>query len=71
MHGTHFTRGKRNQTQIPRKIIAARGDQLTDRITKEANSDIGAYGIEIIRAEIKALDLPDDNKAAVCQFTHD
>lgn len=47
------------------EIIAARGEQLTDRITKEANSDIGEYGIEIIRAEIKALDLPDDNKAAV------
>lgn len=47
------------------EIIAARGEQLTDRITKEANSDISEYGIEIIRAEIKALDLPDDNKAAV------
>ena len=47
------------------EIIEARGDQLNERITKEANSDIGAYGIEISKTEIKALDLPDDNKAAV------
>ncbi len=47
------------------EIIDARGEQLTDRITREANSDIGAYGIEIIQSEIKALDLPNDNKEAV------
>ncbi len=47
------------------EIIAARGEQLTERITAEANSDIGGYGIEIVQSEIKALDLPDDNKAAV------
>lgn len=47
------------------EIIDARGEQLTERITKEANSDIGAYGIEIIQSEIKALDLPNDNKEAV------
>ena len=47
------------------EIIEARGEQLTERITKEANSDIGAYGIEIIQSEIKALDLPNDNKEAV------
>ena len=46
-------------------VIAARGAQLTDFITEEANSDISEYGIEIITAEIKALDLPDDNKQAV------
>ena len=46
-------------------VIAARGAQLTDLITEEANSDISEYGIEIITAEIKALDLPDDNKEAV------
>ena len=48
-------------------IIAARGDKLTDMITAEANSDIGGYGIVITKAEIKALDLPDDNKDAVYQ----
>lgn len=46
-------------------IIAARGSTLTDMITREANSDISQYGINISLAEIKALDLPDDNKEAV------
>jgi len=47
------------------EIIAARGNTLTNLITKEANTDIVQYGIDIEIAEIKALDLPDDNKAAV------
>lgn len=47
------------------EVIAARGIELTNLITKEANSDIASYGIEIKTAEIKALDLPDDNKQAV------
>jgi len=47
------------------EVIAARGAQLTDTITNEANSDIADYGIVILTAEIKALDLPDDNKNAV------
>ena len=47
------------------EIIDARGEQLTERITREANSDIGAYGLEVIQSEIKALDLPNDNKEAV------
>lgn len=46
-------------------IILARGDTLTDIVTENANSDTGQYGILIKRAEIKALDLPNDNKAAV------
>ena len=46
-------------------IISSRGEKLTKLITDESNSDIGKYGISIIQAEIKALDLPDDNKAAV------
>lgn len=46
-------------------VIEARGAQLTALITSEANSDISQYGIEISTAEIKALDLPDDNKTAV------
>ncbi len=47
------------------EIIAARGSTLTDMITKASNSDISQYGITIELAEIKALDLPDDNKEAV------
>lgn len=47
------------------EIIAARGSTLTDMITKESNSDIAQYGISVEIAEIKALDLPDDNKEAV------
>ena len=46
-------------------VIAARGEKLTKLLTDESNSDIGDYGIEILVAEIKALDLPEDNKAAV------
>jgi membrane protease subunit HflC len=46
-------------------VIAARGAALTETITKESNSDIAGYGITILTAEIKALDLPDDNKTAV------
>ncbi len=47
------------------EVIAARGIELTNMITEEANSDMAGYGIEILTAEIKALDLPEDNKAAV------
>ena len=47
------------------EVIEARGERLTQLLTTEANSDIGDYGIVVITAEIKALDLPDDNKAAV------
>jgi len=47
------------------EIIEARGEKLTQLLTDEANSDIGDYGIEVVVAEIKSLDLPDDNKEAV------
>ena len=47
------------------EVIEARGEKLTQLLTDEANSDISEYGIVIITAEIKALDLPEDNKAAV------
>lgn len=47
------------------EIIAARGTKLTEMITQNANSAIGEYGIEIVKTEIKLLDLPDDNKEAV------
>ncbi len=47
------------------EVIDARGEALTKLITEDANSDMGGYGIEIVTAEIKALDLPDDNRTAV------
>lgn len=47
------------------EIIAARGDVLTSLITVSANTEMGQYGIDIELAEIKALDLPENNKAAV------
>jgi len=47
------------------EVIASRGEQLTNIITAAANSDISGYGIEIVTAKIKALDLPNDNKSAV------
>ena len=47
------------------EIIAARGMTLTNAITKASNSDIAQYGIAIELAEIKALDLPNNNKASV------
>ncbi len=46
-------------------IIAATGEKLTAMITKEANSDIGQYGIEIVTSQIKILGLPSDNESAV------
>ena len=47
------------------EVIEARGETLTNIITTEANNDMNGYGITIIQAQIKALDLPDDNKQAV------
>ena len=47
------------------EVIESRGEILTNLITDDANSDMSGYGIEIVKAEIKALDLPDDNRAAV------
>ncbi|WP_026507350.1 protease modulator HflC [Butyrivibrio sp. MC2013] len=47
------------------EVIAARGEQLTSAITTNAQEDLEGYGIEILQAEIKALDLPEDNREAV------
>ena len=47
------------------EIIEARGEKLTQTITDDANPDIKKYGIEIVQAQLKSLDLPDDNKQAV------
>ena len=47
------------------EVIEARGEHLSAIITGESNSDMGGYGIIIVQTQIKALDLPNDNKAAV------
>ena len=47
------------------EVIEARGGKLSTKIAEDSNSDIGMYGIAIVQTEMKALDLPDDNKAAV------
>lgn len=47
------------------EVIESRGEILTSLITQDANSDMSGYGIQIVKAEIKALDLPDDNRTAV------
>ncbi|SFU60095.1 protease modulator HflC [Butyrivibrio sp. INlla21] len=47
------------------EVIEARGETLTKLISEEANDDMAGYGITIVQAQIKALDLPDDNKNAV------
>jgi membrane protease subunit HflC len=47
------------------EVIEARGEALTKIITEDANDDMSGYGVQIVTAEIKALDLPDDNRTAV------
>ena len=47
------------------EVIESRGEALTGIITTDSNSDMAGYGIEIVKAEIKALDLPEDNRVAV------
>lgn len=47
------------------EVIEARGEKLTSMISEDASRGIAGYGIEIVLAEIKALDLPEDNKEAV------
>ena len=47
------------------EVIEARGEKLTRLITEDANESVAGYGITIVQAQIKALDLPADNKQAV------
>jgi len=47
------------------EVIEARGEKLNKMLTEEANSGLESYGIEIVEVQIKALDLPEDNKQAV------
>jgi len=48
-------------------VVASRGTTLTDKITNISNNAVTGYGIEIVKAEIKLLDLPEGNKQAVYQ----
>ena len=47
------------------EVIDARGERLIQMITEDANDSMTEDGIDIISAQIKALDLPADNKEAV------
>ena len=47
------------------EVIESRGERLIHLITEDANNSMTEYGIDIELAQIKALDLPADNKEAV------
>ena len=47
------------------EVISGRDGKLTQGIMENLGDAMEQYGIEIITVEIKRLDLPDDNKAAV------
>ena len=49
------------------EVIEARDEKLTQLITDDANTAMEEYGIVITSSQIKALDLPEDNKEAVYQ----
>lgn len=49
------------------EVIEARDERLTGLITDDANTAMEEYGIVITQSQIKALDLPEDNKEAVYQ----
>ena len=47
------------------EMLKARGEVLSNMITEGANKDVKEYGIKIVQTQIKAIDLPADNKEAV------
>lgn len=47
------------------EVIKSRGDNLTKILTEAVEEDMKEYGIDIIQVQIKALDLPEDNKNSV------
>lgn len=47
------------------EVISGRDGELTQMIMENLGDSMAQYGIELINVEIKRLDLPDDNKAAV------
>ncbi len=47
------------------EVISGRDGELTQMIMDNLGDSMAQYGIELLDVEIKRLDLPDDNKAAV------
>lgn len=59
------TLGGIDQTEIINSGDSQR-NEINKRITDTVNAQLENYGVSIISAEIKRLDLPDDNEQAVC-----
>ena len=52
-------------TLTQNEVIAARDGELKELIMNKVGNSMDSYGVKILMAEIKQLDLPEDNKAAV------
>lgn len=52
-------------TLTQNEVIAARDGELQELIMGKIGGSMDSYGVKILMAEIKQLDLPEDNKAAV------
>ena len=52
-------------TLTQNEVIAARDGELKELIMSKVGNSMDSYGVKILMAEIKQLDLPEDNKAAV------
>lgn len=52
-------------TLTQNEVIAARDGELQTLIMNKIGTSMDSYGVKILMAEIKQLDLPEDNKAAV------
>lgn len=60
-----FNATKSNQHPDAKEVIAARDGELKELIMSKVGNSMDSYGVKILMAEIKQLDLPEDNKAAV------
>ena len=47
------------------QVITSRDGELSDMVMEAIGTNMGQYGIELLKFETKQLDLPDDNKEAV------
>ena len=52
-------------TLTQNEVIAARDGELKELVMSKIGDSMASYGVRILMAEIKQLDLPEDNKAAV------
>ena len=52
-------------TLTQNEVIAARDGELKELVMSKIGDSMASYGVRILMAEIKKLDLPEDNKAAV------